>query len=149
MFEETLQSKEGQKQWFLSLLVWPEVWQQGEMAQDWHIGKFFPLTLNWHCSHLNLMAFFSLNASCMAVAKKSLLEKSSFIDLRENLIWQICHQHFRLPQLSEEPERPFTDYFYQPGVDTSRLFPVLSFSLIPPVSALVTQTQRRPRSCSP
>lgn len=38
-------------------------------------------------------------------------------------------------QLSEEPEKPFTDYFYQPGVDTSRLFPVLSpsFHLLVPL----------------
>jgi len=29
-------------------------------------------------------------------------------------------------QQPEEPERPFTDYFHQPGVDTNRLLPVLS-----------------------
>jgi len=32
------------------------------------------------------MAVFSLDTGCTAAAKKSLLEESSFIDLRENLI---------------------------------------------------------------
>lgn len=100
--EETFPSKEGQNQWPISL------WSCQKCDQDWHGGKTLP-PLKWHCWHLNLMALFSLNVNCVAAAKESLSKESSFIDLRENLIWEICHQHSPLPQ-TPTSQRKLSDH---------------------------------------
>lgn len=79
--------------------VTARAWEKGKPIQDWQAGKSFPLAFNWLYWQLNLMAPFSFDASCVAAAKKSPLGESSFIDFKESLTWQSCHQHFPLPQL--------------------------------------------------
>lgn len=91
--EETFPSKEGHNQWPLSL------WACQKCHQDWHEGKSFPLTLKWHCWHLNLMALFSPMPTMWQQPRNHFQRKVVLLIWEETLFERFatnilpCHRH--------------------------------------------------------